>query len=53
VDLISTLRYEAQRLAAEDAKGDDMSSVESPSLHPDLVRAFSLRDRVAVVTGGA
>jgi 3-oxoacyl-[acyl-carrier protein] reductase len=38
VDLISQLRYQA-------AKND------APALHDDLVRAFSLKDRVAVVTG--
>jgi 3-oxoacyl-[acyl-carrier protein] reductase len=43
VDLISSLRYEAERLEKERAAAQ--------SFHPDLAKAFGLTDRVAVVTG--
>lgn len=50
MDLISGLRYQAQKLAAE--HGDAGATVE-PVLHPDLVKVFSLAGKVAVVTGAA
>lgn len=42
MDLISSLRYAAKQKQQE---------ASTPQLHPDLVGAFSLRGRVAVVTG--
>lgn len=52
MDMISGLRYQAQKLAAQ-PRGDDATSAPAPVLHPDLVAAFSLAGRVAVVTGAA
>jgi 3-oxoacyl-[acyl-carrier protein] reductase len=52
MDLISSLRYAAQKEQSdhgEPAAGD----APAPTLHPDLIAAFSLAGRVAVVTGAA
>jgi 3-oxoacyl-[acyl-carrier protein] reductase len=49
MDLISTLRYEAKKREEEASMSAERA--ESQSLHPDLVDAFSLKGRVAVVTG--
>jgi 3-oxoacyl-[acyl-carrier protein] reductase len=45
MDMISGLRYQAQKLAAE--------KLPAPTLSDNLVRAFSLAGKVAVVTGAA
>jgi 3-oxoacyl-[acyl-carrier protein] reductase len=51
MDMISGLRYQAAKLAAEAADASDAAPV--PTLSENLVRAFSLAGKVAVVTGGA
>jgi 3-oxoacyl-[acyl-carrier protein] reductase len=50
MDMISGLRYQAQKLAA---KHSASAPGASPILHEELVAAFSLAGRVAVITGAA
>ena len=51
MDMISGLRYQAQVLAQEKQRAEAV--VPAPALHDELVAAFSLAGRVAVVTGAA
>jgi 3-oxoacyl-[acyl-carrier protein] reductase len=62
MDMISGLRYAAAQQAKDDAEIAARAAAEAaaggtaasaPSLHDDLVGAFSLAGRVAVVTGAA
>lgn len=51
MDMISGLRYQAQKLAEQ--HGGKTEAAPEPTLSDNLVRAFSLAGRVAVVTGAA
>src|SRR5512139_1405813 len=51
MDMISGLRYQAQKLAEQ--HGGKTESAPTPTLSDNLVKAFSLAGRVAVVTGAA
>lgn len=50
MDMISGLRYQAQKLAAQHGSG---AATPEPTLTANLVAAFSLAGKVAVVTGAA